>query len=63
MYVFGGSDSENRKLNDMWKFDVISEIWEKVSYDSEEVPRERSGHSCDLFGHFLVIFGGFYDLT
>jgi hypothetical protein len=24
---------------------------------------ERTGHSCDIIGHYMVIFGGFHDVT
>ena len=30
MWVFGGKDEENNKLNDLWKFDFASSTWEEV---------------------------------
>ena len=27
------------------------------------VPPERSGQSCDIYGQYMVIFGGFYEIT
>ena len=69
MYVFGGRDGENQKLNDLWKYDILKQEWKEISminYDEDPtwcVPLERSGHSCDIYGQYMVIFGGFYDLT
>lgn len=28
MLVFGGKDDENQKLNDLWKFDFTTKMWE-----------------------------------
>ena len=30
MWVFGGKDDENNKLNDFWKFDIASKTWSKI---------------------------------
>lgn len=27
MYIFGGKDDENNKLNDVWKFNFLSREW------------------------------------
>ena len=27
MYIFGGKDDENSKLNDLWKFDLTTKTW------------------------------------
>jgi len=62
MYVFGGKANSNVRLNDMWRFDFVSETWEEVQYRSDP-PLERSGHSCSLYGEYLVIFGGFFEIT
>lgn len=58
MYIFGGRTFENKKLNDLWKFDLKEQLWFEVithNLDSEstlikEIPLERSGHSCSVFG-------------
>jgi len=48
MYVFGGSDEANNKLNDLWKFDLKDNRWiiiNHISTDSEDgQPSKRSGH-------------------
>jgi len=30
MYVFGGKDDDNNKLNDLWKLDLASNTWSLV---------------------------------
>jgi hypothetical protein len=30
MWVFGGRDDDNNKLNDLWKFDIQTGQWEEV---------------------------------
>jgi hypothetical protein len=44
MYIFGGKDSENDKLNDLWRFDLDDKKWEKMEPEGD-LPMERSGHS------------------
>jgi hypothetical protein len=30
MYVFGGKDNEDEKLNDLWRLNLDSDVWEEV---------------------------------
>lgn len=30
MYIFGGKDDDNNKLNDMWKLDLTTNSWSQV---------------------------------
>jgi hypothetical protein len=30
MFMFGGKDNENDKLNDLWRFDLVAKKWEKM---------------------------------
>ena len=30
LYVFGGKDDENYKLNDLWKFDLTALTWTEL---------------------------------
>ena len=58
MYVFGGRTFENKKLNDLWKFDLNQQNWTVIfpqssaseQIETREQPLERSGHSCAVFG-------------
>jgi hypothetical protein len=27
------------------------------------LPLERSGHSCDIYENYMIIFGGIYEIT
>lgn len=50
MYVFGGSDEANNKLNDLWKFDLKTKRWIIVNFASQDCedgqPTKRSGHAA-----------------
>lgn len=64
MWVFGGRDDDNNKLNDLWRFDIVSNIWQEVKPVDGVYPLERSGHSCDVFeGQYMIVFGGIYEIT
>jgi Galactose oxidase, central domain len=63
MYVFGGKDNDNNKLNDLWKLDLITYKWQIIIPADKCRPRERSGHSCDIIENYMVIFGGIYEIT
>ena len=62
---------ENKKLNDLWKFDLKEQKWTDIfpsssrsdSIEITQQPLERSGHSCALFGQYMVIFGGYFEVT
>ena len=45
MFVFGGKDDDNNKLNDTWKFNFNTCIWTQIVGD-EEPPIPRSGHAA-----------------
>lgn len=63
MYIFGGRNNDNKKLNDLWKYDILKQTWTEIKMPEESIPLERSGHSCDVYGQYMVIFGGFYEIT
>jgi hypothetical protein len=63
MYIFGGKDSDNNKLNDLWKLDLTSYKWEEIHLSDGYKPRERSGHSCDIIDGYMIVFGGIYEIT
>jgi N-acetylneuraminic acid mutarotase len=62
MWVFGGKDDENRKLNDLWRLDLNTYTWTEINPNGF-VPMERSGHSSDVFDNYMIIFGGIYEIT
>lgn len=71
LYVFGGKDDENLKLNDMWKFDMTTRVWtELVTEDVNmlggavsKIPIARSGHSAVIYEGYICIFGGIFEVT
>jgi len=30
MYIFGGKDDENNKLDDLWKFSFLTKEWTEI---------------------------------
>lgn len=62
MYLFGGKDIENDKLNDLWRFNLITNKWEKMD-PKGEIPMERSGHSASHYQGHMIVFGGLYEIT
>ena len=62
MWVFGGQDDDG-KLNDIWVYDIPTNQWEEIDLTNDERPMPRSGHSMALHKHYLVIFGGIFEIT
>ena len=63
MYVFGGRNNESKQLNDLWALDLSTLKWKEIASNSSEAPLGRTGHSCDIIGHYMVIFGGFQKIA
>ena len=66
LYVFGGKDDDNMKLNDLWKFDLTSLAWTELIVqgdDESTVPMARSGHSAVCYQGYICIFGGIFEVT
>ena len=62
MYIFGGKDEENNKLNDTWKFNFSTRQWSYI--DAGEQPLPRSGHSASIFQEsYMIIYGGIFEVT
>jgi len=62
MYVFGGKDVENNKMNDLWRLDLDFDKWEEMEPVGVK-PMERSGHSADFYNGNMIIFGGLFEIT
>ena len=64
MYIFGGQDDENNKLNDLWEFDIETETFTQIELpDDSYQPSPRSGHSSTIHKGCMYIFGGILELT
>jgi hypothetical protein len=69
MYIFGGKDENNTNLNELWKYDILKQEWTELTFIGNHddpswcIPVGRSGHSCSVYGQYMVIFGGCHDIT
>lgn len=61
MYVFGGKDLDNNKLNDVWEFNLNTYVWTYI--EALNPPLARSGHSASVYKDMMVVFGGIYEVT
>ena len=59
MYIFGGKESNVKKLNDLWKLNMHTFEWTQIQNESLILPSPRSGHSaCNYKNQFMVVYGG-----
>uniref|UniRef100_A0A7S1PHB0 Uncharacterized protein n=1 Tax=Percolomonas cosmopolitus TaxID=63605 RepID=A0A7S1PHB0_9EUKA len=62
LLVYGGHSESCRASSDVWEFSFTNSTWSLVfpSLNCADNPRgpRRRGHSCVLWGNYLVIFGG-----
>ena len=64
LYVFGGKDDDNQKLNDLWRFNLAERVWTQLVVDQEHtIPMARSGHTATLYQGYICIFGGIFEVT
>ena len=61
MYIFGGKNNEDEKLNDLWQYSFTESLWTKIQ--APNPPLSRSGHTCNVFNDRLIIFGGIHEVT
>lgn len=61
IYLFGGRNDFNDRLNDTWEFTVSSRKWEKVKWD--ESPIGRSSHTLIVDSNRMILFGGIVEIT
>lgn len=61
IYIFGGKASE--RLNDMWRFDLNANSYERVNDGAEMRPNVRNGHSMNFYDGKLYVFGGIHEVT
>lgn len=64
LYIFGGKDDENQKLEDLWRFDIESRVWTELIVENPELtPLARAGHTALIYRGYICIFGGIYEVT
>jgi hypothetical protein len=59
-FVFGGEAAGGTNLNDLWRLNVNSLTWDKITYLGGSPPSARSRHTATLQGpsRQLFVFGG-----
>lgn len=59
MYVFGGRIDGNNSTRHVWRYDFISDTWERL----RDIPMDRTAFLLkgDLVGNTIYFFGGFDD--
>ncbi|CAI7860273.1 unnamed protein product [Closterium sp. NIES-53] len=60
LIVFGGEDSRNCYLSDVFVLDTSSLMWREVRARGQK-PLPRAGHVAVTAGRYMVVFGGFTD--
>jgi hypothetical protein len=64
LYVFGGQDDDNNKLDDLWEFDLATSTWRQIQIQEGDLhPLARSGHTAVTYNNRMYIFGGILELT
>ena len=64
MYVFGGKDNDDEKLNDLWRLDLDTDVWEQIiAAPGSQKPIGRYGHSSATYNGHLIVFGGIHEIT
>lgn len=65
LFLFGGEFSSLHQnsfhhYRDFWCFDITTHSWDRI--ETKVKPTARSGHRMAVWKHYIVLFGGFYDL-
>ena len=60
MVVFGGYSGSSYK-NDVWEFDLTTNIWKNISPSTGTKPNGRAGHTSIYYNNKMVVFGGSTD--
>jgi len=64
LYIFGGQDDDNNKLDDLWEYNSNTSTWRQIQISEGDLrPLCRSGHSAVTYGNKMYIFGGILELT
>jgi len=62
--IFGGTNSNNDKLNDLWFFDGAKWSQKIATNAADGTPEERSGHQITIYqNRYVVVFGGMQEVT
>jgi hypothetical protein len=62
IYLFGGHDEDNEKLDDFWKYDLATNKWSEINPEGLK-PTGRNGHTMVIINNKIVLFGGILEIT
>lgn len=62
LYLYGGHDEQNEKLEDLWKFDLTTNQWSIIEVEGNK-PTGRNGHTMVVINNKIVMFGGILEIT
>lgn len=57
LLVYGGADSQGRKLNDLWIYDIQDQSWSEVTVHGVK-PSPRCSSAVFILGSRIMVFGG-----
>ena len=60
LYLFGGLNSKYN--NDMWCYSFNTKHWSMIKNISSDDPIPRYGHTGVIMEHYIVIYGGVYNI-
>lgn len=64
LYILGGQDDENNKLDDLWELNLKTQALTQIDYKSPgDYSVGRSGHTAVVFANKMFVFGGILEVT
>lgn len=57
MYIFGGFTSSYSSFNDLWKLNLSTRTWSRISVEGK-CPVPKAGATMVTYGDKLILFGG-----
>ncbi|KAG7669580.1 hypothetical protein Ndes2526B_g05921 [Nannochloris sp. 'desiccata'] len=58
LLIYGGADASNRRLDDVWIYDLNTSSWSEVGISSGSKPRPRCSSTLFSLGNRVLVFGG-----
>jgi len=58
LLIYGGADASNKKLDDVWIYDLNTSSWSEVVISSGSKPRARCSSMLFSLGNRVLVFGG-----
>ncbi|KAL6782761.1 hypothetical protein ACKKBG_A08020 [Auxenochlorella protothecoides x Auxenochlorella symbiontica] len=58
LLLYGGADASNRRLDDLWRYDIAARAWAEVGAAGGARPRPRCSATLCALPNRLLLFGG-----